>query len=135
MMSALEWRIARLEQQQLLMAQQIASLQSALAQAEQQIVNAGGGGGGSGGSSGSFYVAMPGSTVSAATWTSARPAAGVVFSAPVWQVSYNGSSQTITSIGTQNCVNWLASPLVADQGIVVIFDGVGSYGVVSQSCN
>jgi hypothetical protein len=134
----LEARVFRLEQQLVTAQQQIASLQSTAALLAQQVQYAGNSGGGSSGGTNGFYVAYPTAVVSGASWTfsgtTVTAITGVTFTAQVIQVSYNGTSQTVTSLGSQNCVNWIPAPLKADYGIIVYPDGAGSYGVGAQSC-
>ena len=130
MASNLECRVFRLEQQLQLAQQQIAGMLASIAALQAQQWTPGGGSGGGGGGSNGFYVAMPAAAVTGATWSAGAPTAGVSFTAPVWQVS----SASILSLGDQTCVNWLAADLVANQGVVVIPDGAGSFGTASQSC-
>jgi hypothetical protein len=97
---------------------------------------ASGGEGGGGGSGGAFVCMAPSSGTYAGTWSGSAPTAGAAFTATVYQVSYAaaGPTTTITSLGSQAVVNWLPATLVNSKACVVIPDGAGSYGVVSQSC-
>lgn len=133
MRSNLEQRIFRLEQAIDRINKQIRGLLDAVAQLQQQQAAAIPWGGGGGGTS-SFYVAYPTSTVAAATWASGAPTSGTTFTSHVYKVSYDGTSQSIDDLGTQDCVNWLAAALAANKGCVVIRDSQGSYGVVTQVC-
>lgn len=86
----------------------------------------------SGSGSSGFYVCMaPASGTYAGTWSGSAPTAGSSFTATVYQVSGTG---TISSLGTQTVVNWLPATLQNSKACVVIPDGTGDYGVVSQSC-
>jgi len=110
-------------------------VEATLANVRQQLIQAfqQGGGGGGGGAAG-FFVAIPAAPVTGASWSGGVPTAGVLFTSHVYQCSYTGSAQIITDLGVQNCLNWLPAALVANQAIVVIPDGAGSYGTASQSC-
>lgn len=106
-----------------------------IARLEQQPWAAGASAGSGGSGGGGFFVCYPAGAVAAAEWTSGVPTAGAAFTATVYQCSYSGGSQTITNLGSKNCVNWIPSGLQASKAVILQSDGAGSYGVVSQSCS
>lgn len=135
-MGWLESRILIAEQRLESLYRRLQDLAAQLANVRQQLIMAfqqtpSGGGGGPAG----FFVCMaPSSGSYAGTWSGSAPTAGANFTATVYQVSYDGTSQTITSLGTQNVVNWLPATLANSKACVLIPDGAGGYGVASQSC-
>jgi hypothetical protein len=126
----LELRVWRIEQAINAIQTQIANILTQLGQlAQNQWVGSTGGQGGGGG--GGFFVCYPASPVSGATWSAHAPSAAATFSAAIWQCSISGG---IMALGSQSCANWLPVPLQAGYPCVVVPDGQGGYGVVSQSC-
>jgi hypothetical protein len=134
-MTEAENRLFKLEQYvYYTLGNQIRTLQD-LVNALRNAQNQGGFGGGGGGSPAAFFVCMaPSSGTYAGTWSGSAPTAGASFGATVYQVSDNGTSQTITDLGTQTVVNWLPATLANSKACVLAADGAGGYGVVSQSC-
>jgi hypothetical protein len=110
----------------------LADLRRRVAAVEQMPWGAQGGGDGGGSSTEGFFVCMPSAPVAGASWTGSAPTGGVPFSPSptVYQVSSTG----ITSLGTQTVNNWLPASLVSGKACVIVPDGAGAYGVVSQSC-
>ena len=126
----LERRVFRLKGELVAIRQLIATMQGQIAALQQQLYATQGPGGGGGGSD-VFYVAFPTGSVSGATWTAGVPVTGASFTAHVYRVS---GTSTVTDLGTQTCVNWLAGSLVANKGVTVFPDGAGNYCTASQSC-
>jgi hypothetical protein len=123
-------RILRLENTVAKMAQQIQALQTQVNAIAANQFNPLSGLGGGGGISATAYVCVPTGTVSAATYSGTTLTAVVTFSATVYQIQ----NTTITSLGSQTCINGLADTLDADFPCPCVPDGQGNYLVVSQGC-
>lgn len=100
--------------------------------ARQQLLAAVQAAGAGGSGSLAIYVVMaPASGTYQGTWSGSAPTGGSSFTGTVYQVSGTG---TITSMGTQTCVNWMPAALANSKACYCIPDGAGNYAIISQSC-
>ena len=131
-MGWIEQRLKAIEQRLEYLYRLFQQLQIQATNSRQQLTSAWQDSGGGGSSSAAFYVVMaPSSGTYTGTWSGSAPTAGSSFTGTVYQVQ---GTSTITSLGTQTCVNWIPATLVNSRACIVIPDGAGNYGVVSQSC-